>query len=132
MFTCTLSPSLHMCGGSTMLRSGPTCMALSMYCVLTTWPPMWCACSEASLFIGVLQRNTVNVTSPFRMSKSHVITHPLWGTCSNTYAWTDVDMYTSWQIADTFTELYINLSVLLFKEWLTAFHYQNVNINIRL
>lgn len=84
IFTWTLSPSRHICGGSTILRSGPTSIVLSINWVLTTWPPMWCGCSAELLFSGVLQRNTVKVTSPFRMSKSQVITQPRCGTWSNT------------------------------------------------
>lgn len=80
--TCTLSPSLHIRGRSTILRSGPTCMFLSMYCT-DPIPPVaaltWCWWT-GSADIDRLQRNTVKVTSPFRMSKSQVITEPLWGT----------------------------------------------------
>ena len=85
--TWTLSPSLHIWGGSTMLRSGPTCIVLSIYCtdpIPPVAPLMWCEwCGSA--VSEFLHRNTVKVTSPFRMSKSQVITQPRWGTCINTW-----------------------------------------------
>ena len=84
--TWTLSPSLHICGGSTMLRSGPTCIVLSMYCtdpIPPVAPLMWWAWC-GSWVRGVLHLNTVKVTSPLRMSKSQVITQPRWGTWINT------------------------------------------------
>lgn len=81
--TCTLSPSLHMCGASTILMSTPTVIDLgSMYCtepIPPVAPLTWCLWFGPST-IDCLHRNTVNVTSPFKISKSHVITDPRWGT----------------------------------------------------
>ena len=84
--TCTLSPSRHTRGGSLMLMSTPTVMCLSVYCVEPmprSAPLTWC--SWGSLDSGEWHRSTVKVTSPLRMSKSHVMTQAFWGTCTSTY-----------------------------------------------
>lgn len=85
ILTCTLSPSRHIWGGSTMLRSTPTTKDLSVYCTEPI-PPVapvtwWVWIGSWRVF---RQRNTVNVTSPFKMSKSQVITELFWGTWIST------------------------------------------------
>ena len=86
--TCMLSPSWHTRGGSTILMSTPTVQWRSTYCT-EPMPPAapltWCSWIGSVMLVWRRQRISVKVTSPLRMSKSHVITHPFCATCTRTY-----------------------------------------------